>query len=88
MVKAQALKFIYTFCEHIPPPQLPEYATFVTAYLTADSNVVRSYAAATIEKILLKKNKETNTQLFTSETTNMDFINGLLSKLCLLLKEE
>ena len=53
MLKAGSLKFLTMFCSHLPMQLFPELVRF----LGAESNVVHSYAAICIEKLLLLKDE-------------------------------
>ncbi|XP_031504230.1 exportin-2 [Nymphaea colorata] len=55
MLKADALKFFTTFRSRIPKSLALELVPHVVRFLTAESNVVHSYAANCIEKLLLVK---------------------------------
>lgn len=55
MLKARSLKFLATFCGHILKPNGIELFRDLARLLQAESNVVHSYAARCIEKLLLVK---------------------------------
>ncbi|XP_031505824.1 exportin-2-like [Nymphaea colorata] len=55
MLKADALKFLTTFRSRIPKNLALELVPHAVRFLTAESNVVHSYAANCIEKLLLVK---------------------------------
>ncbi|KAM0932662.1 putative importin-beta domain, exportin-2, armadillo-like helical, exportin-2, central [Dioscorea sansibarensis] len=57
MLKAGALKFFTTFREQIPKQASMALLPDVIRFLAAESNVVHSYAANCIEKLLLVKDK-------------------------------
>ncbi|XXG74047.1 hypothetical protein AAC387_Pa07g2868 [Persea americana] len=57
MLKADALKFFTTFRNHIPKPVAVTMMPDVIRFLQSESNVVHSYAANCIEKLLLVKDE-------------------------------
>lgn len=57
MLKAGALKFFTMFRNHIPKPMALQFFPDLIRFLRAESNVVHSYAASCIEKLLLVKDE-------------------------------
>ncbi|XP_061996202.1 exportin-2 [Rosa rugosa] len=57
MLKAGALKFFTMFRNHIPKPMTLQFFPDLIRFLRAESNVVHSYAASCIEKLLLVKDE-------------------------------
>ncbi|KAL6126321.1 hypothetical protein ACLB2K_074372 [Fragaria x ananassa] len=57
MLKAGALKFFTMFRTHIPKPMTLQFFPDLIRFLRAESNVVHSYAASCIEKLLLVKDE-------------------------------
>ncbi|KAF3439849.1 hypothetical protein FNV43_RR18127 [Rhamnella rubrinervis] len=57
MLKAGALKFFTMFRNHIPKNVAGQLFTDLVRFLGAESNVVHSYAASCIEKLLLVKDE-------------------------------
>lgn len=55
MLKAGSLKFLTMFRSHIPKPFAMQLFPELVRFLKAESNVVHSYAASCIEKLLLVK---------------------------------
>ncbi|XP_009336759.2 exportin-2 [Pyrus x bretschneideri] len=55
MLKAGALKFFTMFRNHIPKPMALQFFPDLIRFLRAESNVVHSYAASCIEKLLMVK---------------------------------
>jgi hypothetical protein len=54
-------------------------------FLVSSSVVNQSYAAACIEKFLIKKSKASNMPTVTSENIDQSLVSGLLTNLCNLL---
>uniref|UniRef100_A0A1J3EFA2 Exportin-2 n=1 Tax=Noccaea caerulescens TaxID=107243 RepID=A0A1J3EFA2_NOCCA len=57
MLKAGSLKFLTMFRSHMPKPFAIQLFPELVRFLTAESNVVHSYAASCIEKLLLVKDE-------------------------------
>jgi exportin-2 (importin alpha re-exporter) len=57
MLKAGALKFFTMFRNHLAKPHAMELLPDVVRFLRSDSNVVHSYAASCVEKLLLVKDE-------------------------------
>ncbi|CAN8314309.1 unnamed protein product [Cochlearia groenlandica] len=57
MLKAGSLKFLTMFRSHIPKPFAMQLFPELVRFLKAESNVVHSYAASCIEKLLLVKDE-------------------------------
>lgn len=57
-------------------------------FLVSSSIVNQSYAAACIEKLLIKKNKGSNMSVVTSENIDQSIVVGLLTNLCNLLNDQ
>lgn len=58
VMKADAIKYIVTFRSVLPPQVIVSTLPALTQLLEADSVVVRIYAAAAIDKILLLKHPD------------------------------
>jgi len=61
VMKADAIKYIVTFRSVLPPQVIVSTLPALTKLLEAESVVVRIYAAAAIDKILLLKQPGTKT---------------------------
>lgn len=61
VMKADAIKYIVTFRSVLPPQVIISTLPALTKLLEAESVVVRIYAAAAIDKILLLKQPDTRT---------------------------
>lgn len=55
MLKATCLKFIYMFRNQIPDSFVPIFVSKISSYLKSESLVNKSYAAACVEKLLIRK---------------------------------
>ncbi|KAK4267014.1 hypothetical protein QN277_023861 [Acacia crassicarpa] len=90
MLKAGALKFFTMFRSHISKHLALKFFPDLVRFLSAESNVVHSYAASCIEKLLLVKD-EGGRARYTSADINPVFpvlMNGLFSALKLPESEE
>ena len=79
VLKADALKFLTTFRMQLPKAAILEVMPVVVALLGAESNVVHSYAAHAIERILLIR-EDNRTRRFTTEDVlpfAQDMLKGL-----------
>lgn len=54
-LKATCIKFIYMFRNQLPDQYVPVFLDKVADFLKSESQVNQSYAAACIEKLLLRK---------------------------------
>lgn len=61
VMKADAIKYVVTFRSVLPPHLIVSTLPALTNLLEAESVVVRIYAAAAIDKILLLKRPDTKT---------------------------
>lgn len=61
VMKADAIKYIVTFRSVLPPQVIVSTLPALTKLLEAESVVVRIYAAAAIDKILLLKQPDSKT---------------------------
>lgn len=57
LLKATCIKFVYMFRNQIPDEHVQLYLNEFTKFLKSMSIVNQSYAAACIEKLLIKKGK-------------------------------
>jgi hypothetical protein len=57
ILKATSLKFVYTFRNQVPDEFILQFIGVFSNFLKSQSPVNQSYAAACIEKMLIKKNK-------------------------------
>ena len=62
VLKATCIKFVYMFRNQIPDNYVLEFVKLFTEYLKSENLVNQSYAAACIEKLLVKKSSATPNQ--------------------------
>ena len=55
ILKATCIKFVYMFRNQIPDNFVPEFVKLFSDYLKSSTLVNQSYAAACIEKLLIRK---------------------------------
>jgi exportin-2 (importin alpha re-exporter) len=60
VLKATCIKFVYMFRNQIPDEHTQQFISLFSNFLNSMSIVNQSYAAACIEKLLVKKSKATN----------------------------
>ena len=61
-LKATCIKFIYMFRNQLPDQYVTVFLDKVADFLKSDSQVNQSYAAASIEKLLLRKTTSPDAQ--------------------------
>ena len=66
LLKATCIKFVYMFRNQIPDEHVQTYLGIFAKFLKSMSVVNQSYAAACIEKLLIKKNKISGEPVLTS----------------------
>lgn len=79
VLKADALKYVMTFRNILPPEMLVGSLPFLVQLLKAESQVVHTYAANTLDKLLLVR-KEGNERLIKPEHL-LPHVEGLLTNL-------
>ncbi|KAJ9171521.1 hypothetical protein P3X46_014879 [Hevea brasiliensis] len=84
MLKAGALKFFTVFRSLIPKPVAVQLFPDLVRFLGAESNVVHSYAASCIEKLMLVKDDGGRPRYNSADIT--PFLQGLMSNLFNALK--
>lgn len=89
ILKATCIKFVYMFRNQIPEDleTIQNFIKLFCNYLGSESWVNQSYAAAIIEKLIIKKSRVTNQTILTNENMNQEVLMGLLTNLCNLLNE-
>ena len=55
ILKATCIKFVYMFRNQLPNEHLQNFMSLLSNFLKCDAKVTQTYAAATIEKLVLKK---------------------------------
>lgn len=73
VMKADAIKYIVTFRSVLPPQVIVNALPALTKLLEAESVVVRIYAAAAIDKILLLKQPDSKTQVLVFAMNSLSF---------------
>lgn len=74
------------FRNQIPDHFVPEFVSLFSEYLKSEQPVNQSYAAACIEKLLIRKSLVNPTQPVINETNlNQEMITKLLQNICELL---
>lgn len=89
-LKATCIKFIYMFRNQIPDQFVPALLDKVSDFLRSESEVNQSYAAACIEKLLIRRTTpqpgaEQTQPIFTPGNVDPTMISKLLQGLCELL---
>jgi len=87
LLKATCIKFVYMFRNQIPEQHTQTFLGLFSGFLGSSSVVNQSYAAACIEKLILKKNA-TGQPVLTSDNIDGNILMGLLSNLCNLLNDQ
>ncbi|CAD6886049.1 unnamed protein product, partial [Tilletia caries] len=67
ILQADAIKYLYTFRNQLNKEQLLSVMPLFVKHLESPHYVVASYAALTIERVLVLKDKAANTMLFTAD---------------------
>ena len=78
LLKATCLKFIYMFRNQLPDNFVAPFVDKVSDFLKSQHQVNQSYAAAVLEKLLLRKSHEHGGLIFTPQSVSMDQISKLL----------
>ena len=79
LLKATCIKFIYMFRNQIPDQFVPTFLDKVTDFLRSQSFVNQSYAAACIEKLLIRKSISGNPEpIFTPQNVDLNMLSKLL----------
>ena len=86
ILKATCIKFVYMFRNQIDDQYAQTFVQLFIQFLDSDSIVNKSYAAACIEKFLLKRNAQ-NQPVITCDNIQDDVVSGLLTNLCKFLDE-
>ena len=86
VLKSTCIKFVYMFRNQIPDNFVPEFVSLFSEYLKSEQAVNQSYAAACIEKLLIRKSLANPKQSVINETNlNADMTQKLLQNICELL---
>lgn len=65
ILKATCIKFVYMFRNQVPDEHTQNFVGLFTKFLTSQSVVNQSYAAACIEKLLVKKSRQSDQVIIT-----------------------
>ena len=76
------------FRNQIPDEHTQTFLSLFANFLTSSSTVCQSYAAACIEKLIIKKNLVNNQLVLTAENIDQNVLMKLLSNLCNLLNDQ
>lgn len=76
------------FRNQIPEEHTQNFIQMFSGFLMSESPVNQSYAAACIEKLLIKRNRQTNQPILTNENIDQNVLMGLLTNLCNLLNDK
>lgn len=85
VLKSTCLKFVYMFRNQVPEEHTQNFIHMFCGFLLSGSPVNQSYAAACIEKLLIKRSKQGDAPLLTNENMDQNLLMGLLTNLCNLL---
>ena len=78
MLKSVCIKFIYMFRNQIPDQFVPIFVDKVSDLLKSENPVNQSYAAACIEKLLIRKTSNGSGTIFTPENMDMNLMSKML----------
>ena len=70
IMKATCIKFLFMFRNQTPEEHTVNFVQLLNNFLKSFSKVTQSYAAATIEKMLVKKSKQTGQPIMTVQTVD------------------
>jgi len=88
VLKATCIKFVYMFRNQIPDNYVLEFVKLFASYLRSSQPVNQSYAAACIEKLLIRKSQANPSQpVLTQAIVGEDTLSMLLQNICELLNE-
>lgn len=86
LLKATCIKFVYMFRNQIPDNFVPVFLNKISDFLKSEQPVNQSYAAACIEKLLIRKTQNGASMIFSPQTIDPNMIGKLLQNLCELLQ--
>lgn len=86
LLKATCIKFIYMFRNQLPDQYVPVLLDKIADFLRSQNFVNQSYAAACIEKLLLRKQIGGNNPIFTPQNVDLNMLSKLLQGLCEVLQ--
>ena len=84
IIKADCIRFISTFRRHLPPEMYPELFNILERLLSANSVVVHTYAACTIDRMMNVRDHGQRRLLFFPSLLFVFFGSVLFCGFCLL----
>ena len=85
LLKSTCMKFVYFFRNQIPDAHVPLVVDMMSDYLKSQFAVNKSYAAACIEKMLIRKRLDGQGTVMTEQNVDQQMLAKLLQNLCELL---
>ena len=85
ILKSTCIKFVYMFRNQIPEHFLADFVNLFADYLRSENQVNQSYAAAAIEKLMIRKGSNGKVVL-TESSISQEMLAKLLQNLCELLR--
>ena len=87
LLRATCIKFVYMFRNQVPDDFVAKFVDLFADYLRSSMIVTQSYAAASIEKMLLKRSlANKNVPVLNEKNVDQGLISKLLQNLCELLQ--
>jgi hypothetical protein len=87
MLKATCMKFVYMFRNQVTDAHVPSFVNLFSDFLGSSTLVNQSYAAACIEKMLVRKKLDGSGPVLTNESVDGALLQKLLQNLCNLLND-
>lgn len=87
LVKSTCMKFIYFFRNQLPDHYVSPSVNLLADYLKSEYAVNQSYAAACIEKLLIRKKLDGSGPVLTEQSMDQAVLQKLLQNLCELLSK-
>jgi hypothetical protein len=87
LLKATCMKFVYFFRNQIPDEHVPLVVNLMADYLKSQHAVNQSYAAACVEKMLIRKKLDGSGNVLTEHNVDQNILGKLLQNLCELLNQ-
>ncbi len=87
LLRATCIKFVYMFRNQVPDDFVTKFVDLFADYLKSSMIVTQSYAAASIEKLFLKRSLHNkNVPVLTDKNIDQGLVSKLLQNLCELLQ--
>lgn len=88
LLRTTCIKFVYMFRNQVPDEFVAQFADLFADYLRSSAIVTQAYAAASIEKMLLKRQlANKNVSVLNDKNIDQALITKLLQNLCELLSQ-